>query len=346
MDIHVDSGRAPRVVIISLMKSGTHLLQELMVALGYGMYGAGVRLRPEILPVLDLETRWRIARIAYGKDAVAALESADEAHFVEATDRAWEALSWSWHIRFDQPLTTWYTRAMVDAGFVEEVHRRAVGTDFSDTPSNVCWVFNQFDIATLDGHFLREWTETGQPKIIYNYRDPRDITLSMVNFLCGKTGRGFSNYNDFLVFSDILKGKATFGEQLTYALTDPSFPPPQRDMERMLWLLNHPNVCKTSFEDLVGSRGGGSDEVQAQTLARVIDFLGAGGGTGAGGAGSAGAGGSGQADPAEVAKRLYNPEVFSFYKGQIGGWRDAFTDEHRRLAQERFGGVLRQYGYE
>jgi Sulfotransferase domain len=323
----VDSGRAPRVIIVSLMKSGTHLLQELMVALGYGMYGAGVRLRPEILPVLDRETRWRIARIAYDEETAAALKDADEAQFIQATDKAWDALSWSWHIRLEQPLITWYTRSMVESGFIADVHKRAVGTDFADTPSNVCWVFNQFDITKLDGHFLREWTQTGHPKIIFNYRDPRDMVLSMVNFLCGKTGRGFSNYNDFLVFSDILKGKESFEEQLTYALTDPSFPL-QQDMRRMLWLLNHPNVCQTSFEDLVGPRGGGSAEAQAQSLARILDFLGA------------------DADPAAVTAQLFNPEVFSFYKGQIGGWREAFTDEHRRLAQERFGDVLRLYGYE
>jgi hypothetical protein len=327
MGVPVDSGRAPRVVIISLMKSGTHLLQELMVALGYGMYGAGVRLRPEIVPVLDKETRWRIARIAYDEATVAGLQSAGDGEFTEATDRAWDALSWSWHIRLEQPLVTWYTRSMVDAGFVADVHRRAVGSDFADTPSNVCWVFNQFDITKLDGHFLREWTQTGHPKIIFNYRDPRDMVLSMVNFLCGKTGRGFSNYNDFLVFSDILKSKASFEDQLTYALTDPSFPL-QQDMRRMLWLLNHPNVCQTSFEDLVGPRGGGSAEAQAKSLARIIEFLGA------------------DAGPEEVTARLFNPEVFSFYKGQIGGWREAFTAEHRRLAQERFGDVLRLYGYE
>ncbi|HEY2575278.1 MAG TPA: sulfotransferase domain-containing protein [Streptosporangiaceae bacterium] len=325
----MESGQAPRVIIISLMKSGTHLLQELMTALGYKMYGAGVRLRPEIVPVLDLETRWRIARIAYDKQTAAALEDADEAYFTEATDRAWDALSWSWHIRFNQPLTTWFSRAMVETGFIEKVHRRAVGSDFADTPANVCWVFNQFDITRLDGHFLREWVETGEPRIIFNYRDPRDMTLSMVNFLCGKTGRGFSNYNDFLVFSEILKSKATFGEQLAYALTDPAFPPADQHMLSMLWLLNHPNVCKTSFEDLVGPRGGGSAEVQARTLTRIFDFLGV-----------------TDADTRDVAGQLFNPEVFSFYKGQIGGWRTAFTPEHRRLALERFGDVLRLYGYE
>ena len=55
------------------------------------------------------------------------------------------------------------------------------------------------------------------------------------------------------MFSEILQSKETLEEQLTYALTDPSFPV-QGDFHRMLWLLNHPNVCKTSFEELVGPR--------------------------------------------------------------------------------------------
>jgi hypothetical protein len=323
-----ESGRAQRVIIISLMKSGTHLLQELMVALGYGMYGAGVRLTPDIVPVLDKETRWRIANIACDKQTLASLESADEAQFTEVTDRAWDALSWSWHMRFDQPLVTWFSRQMTDAGFVADVHRRAVGSDFADTPPGVCWVFNRFDISRLDGHFLREWHETGEPRIIFNYRDPRDMTLSMVNFLSDKTGKGFSNYNDFLVFSEILKSKATLEEQLAYALADPEFPG-QRDPLRMLWMLNHPRVCKTSFEDLVGPQGGGSAQAQAAALNRIFGFLGVTG-----------------VEPGDVAGGLFNPDVFSFYRGQIGGWREAFTPGLNRLSEQAFGDVLRLYGYE
>ncbi|MBO0804625.1 MAG: hypothetical protein J2P25_16315 [Nocardiopsaceae bacterium] len=321
-------GQAQRVIVVSLMKSGTHLLQELMTALGYKMYGAGVRLRPEILPVLDDETRWRIARLAYGKQALSALEAAGPEQFTEATDRAWDALGWSWHIRLAQPLVTWYSRELVDAGFVADVHRRSVGSDFADTPAGVCWVVNQFNIRQLDGHFLREWSQTGEPKIIFNYRDPRDVVLSMVNFLCDRTGRGFSNYNDFLVFSQILKSKESPEEQLAYALSDPSFPA-QRDLAHMVWLLNHPAVCKTRFEDMVGPRGGGSAEAQARSLDRIFEFLGV-----------------GDAQPGDVAGQLFNPDVFSFYRGQIGGWREAFTPGLRRLADDRLGDLLRLYGYD
>jgi hypothetical protein len=322
------SGRAARVIMVSLAKSGTHLLQELMLALGYKMFGSGVRLTPQTVPVLDLQTRWRIARMVYDKETVSDLEDLDTERFTAATDRAWEALGWSWHIRLAQPLATWYTLELVDTGFVAQAHKRVEGTDFADTPANVCWAFSQFDITQLDGHFLHEWSETGEPKILFNYRDPRDVTLSAVNFLADKSGKGFSAYNDSRVFSEILQSKETLEEQLTYALTDPSFPV-QGDYHQMLWLLNHPNVCKTSFEELVGPQGGGSAELQEQTLERVIEFL-----------------GITDATPEDVAGKLFNRDSFSFFKGQIGGWREAFTQEHWRLASERFGDVLPLYGYE
>jgi hypothetical protein len=298
-----------------------------MVALGYGMYGH-VRTSPEIRPVLDEEARWQVARIAYDSDILASLETAGKERFTELTDQAWEALAWSWQIRFGQPLVTWYTQELIDTGLVERVHRRAAGTNFSETPAGVCWVFNRFDIRRVDGHFLHEWTETGEPRIIFNYRDPRDMTLSMVNFLSGRTGRGFSAYNDFPVFSGILKSKSTLDEQLTYALTDPCFPA-QQDLHRMYWMLNHPAVCKTSFEDLVGPPGGGSAATQAKSLKRIFDFLGV-----------------TDRQPEEVAGRLFNRSAFSFYRGQIGAWREVFTDKHRRLARDRFGEMLQLYGYD
>jgi hypothetical protein len=324
----VQPGQAQRVIVVSLVKSGTHLLQELMIALGYRMYGAGVRVSPGAHPVLDNETRWRIADMVFDKPTINELETGEEEdQFIEATNRAWEALGWSWHIRLAQPLATWYSRELIDTGFVEQVHRKAVGTDFSQTPAGVCWMINQLDITRVDGHFLREWAESGQPKIIFNYRDPRDVALSLVNFLCERTGRGYSDYNNMPAFSEILKSKATLEEQVAYALTDPSFPG-HGDLYRMLWLLHHPDVCKTSFEELVGSRGGGSAEAQASVLARVFEFLGVTDRT-----------------PADVADRLFNPGSFTFYRGQIGAWKKAFTPRLRRLTEDRLGDLLRLYGY-
>jgi hypothetical protein len=320
------TGRAERVILISLMKSGTHLLQELMVALGYGMYGQA-RISPEIKPVFDTAERWRLAQMVYDAGTVAGLEGASEADFTEATDHAWEALAWSWQIRFGMPLKTWYGMALVRSELTEQALRRTVGSDFAQTPANVCWVFNEFDIKKVDGHFLHEWAGTGEPRIIFNYRDPRDMLLSMVNFLAGRTGRGFSNFDDFHVFSGILRSKPSLNEQLTYALTDRSFPA-VGDMERMLWLLHHPNVCKTSFEELVGPPGGGSAQAREDALARILGFL-----------------GITETAPADLADRLFNRDAFSFYRGQIGGWREDFSAQHNKLAEARFGEALELYGY-
>jgi hypothetical protein len=317
--------RAERVILISLMKSGTHLLQELMVALGYGMYGQA-RIPAEMKPAFGAGERRRIAELVYDAGTLTSLASATEAEFTEATDQAWEALAWSWQIRFGMPLKTWYGMELISRELIDRTLRRTVGSYFAQTPPGVCWVFNEFDIKKVDGHFLHEWADTGEPRIIFNYRDPRDMLLSMVNFLAGRTGRGFSNFDDFHVFSGILRAKPDLNEQLIYALTDRSFPA-VGDMERMLWLLHHPNVCKVSFEELVGPPGGGTAEARQNALTRILAFLGV------------------TQPPPGLADRLFNREAFSFYRGQIGGWREDFSAQHKKLAEDRFGEALSLYGY-
>jgi hypothetical protein len=321
-------GRAERVIVISLMKSGTHLLQELMVALGYRVYGH-VRITPQARPALDQDTRGRVARMVYDEGTLDRLLSEPEPVFNEAADQAWEALAWSWQLRFGMPLATWYSTALINTGLVEQACRRTAGSDFAQTPAGICWFLHEFDITKIDGHFLHEWAVTGEPRIIFNYRDPRDVVLSMVNFLGGATGRGLSAFNNLQTFKSILVSKSTLEERITYALTDDSFPCNRNDFKRMQWLLHHPDVCKTTFEELAGPQGGGTADSQLQATARLLDFL-----------------GIKEQSPQDVTGKLFNRHAFSFHRGQIGDWREAFTDKHCRLAEARFGDVLPLYGYQ
>ncbi|MBO4210383.1 hypothetical protein [Micromonospora echinofusca] len=312
-------------MVISLMKSGTHLIQELMVALGYGIYGQS-RIPAEIRPVLDDATRDRVARMVYDEQTYAELAAGDPASFAKAGDEAWEALGWAWQQRLGMPLVNRYGVAVTNNGLIEQALRRTATSTFATTPGNVCWVLPELDIKKVDGRFLQEWTETGLPRILFMYRDPRDVLLSMVNFLCGRTAQGYGNFSEFQIFNRILESKADLSEKLTYALTDPAFPV-SGDHERALWLLNHPNVCQVSFEQLVGARGGGSDELQAATVARVLDFLGC------------------DDSPDQLVEKLFRTDSFSFFKGQIGSWREAFGPEHEELLAERLGRMVRLYGY-
>lgn len=322
-----EASRAERVILISIMKSGTHLIAELMAALGYRMYGH-LRVSPQTSPVLDQETRWRMAAMVYPDEVTAFLKSQGEPAFNAATDRAWEALAWAWQLRFGMPLTSWYSAELINTDLVKQAYRRTASSSFADTPPGLCWVLHDFDASKIDGGFLREWAETGEPRIVFNYRDPRDVILSLVNFLSGRTKEGLSAFNSLRPFSDILLAMPSLEERLTYALSDESFPCHSGDFRRMFWLLNHPNVCKVSFEELVGPKGGGSAESQRNAAARLASFLGL----------------SAQI-PADTVDGLFNREAFSFYQGQIGAWREVFTPEHRSLADARFGTVLTMYGY-
>jgi sulfotransferase 6B1 len=84
------------------------------------------------------------------------------------------------------------------------------------------------------------------------------------------------------------------------------------------------------FEDLVGTKGGGSAEAQRLAVERVASHLGV-----------------------EVEQRtmgVVEGELFgmgrTFRKGQIGGWREEFSEEHAQAAREIAGPLLVELGYE
>jgi hypothetical protein len=84
------------------------------------------------------------------------------------------------------------------------------------------------------------------------------------------------------------------------------------------------------FEDLVGPRGGGSAETQKRTVERVARHVGL--------------------EPEERMMRTVEENIFgvsnTFRKGQIGGWREEFSEEHARAAREIAGPLLVKLGYE
>ena len=84
------------------------------------------------------------------------------------------------------------------------------------------------------------------------------------------------------------------------------------------------------FEDLVGTKGGGSAEAQRLAVERVARHLGV-----------------------EVEQRtmeVVEEELFgvgrTFRKGQIGGWREEFSEEHERAVKGGLGSLLVELGYE
>jgi hypothetical protein len=309
--------------VISLQKSGTHLIVELMHALGYGLHGAA-KMTPEIMPRFDRATRKAIAALVHGPLARARLPFGD---FTRLTDAAWETLAWSWRQRLGMQLVNQYDQATVERLCRPADLARLAHTRFADTPANLCWIFHELDATRVDGAFLQEWTSTGAPAIILHYRDPRDVLLSFVNYLSGRTAQGFGGFSHYRPFHKTLVELPDLDAQLSYAIADPSFPG-HHDFAKSLWLLHSPLVCKTSFEELVGAAGGGDAQAQVAAVGRVMRHLAIAG------------------DPRAVAERLFRRDAFTFFRGRIGGWRDAFKPQHRRAFRGAFGELPEQYGYD
>jgi hypothetical protein len=317
---------APRAVVVSFAKAGTHMVQELMLELGYRIVGVP-RPTPDNAPEFDDEQRKAIAALVLSKsDHDELLDVHGTAEFAERTLDAWTALVWHWHGRLGQQVVNRYGQTRIV--FTESVTTNPYlpYTRFADTPAGLCWIFHELDMHRVDGTFLSEWVETGSPPIVLNYRDPRDTVVSMINFLEGRTRAGYGNFYEADIFSAILTSKATWAEKIDYALRDPSFL--GRDQfEKALWLLHHPKVCKVRYEDLVGPRGGGSRQRQIEAVSRVLRHVGS------------------DEDPERVADRVYNPDSWSFHQGRIGGWRERFTRRNLDRFTEQFGDILEQYGY-
>jgi hypothetical protein len=88
-------------------------------------------------------------------------------------------------------------------------------------------------------------------------------------------------------------------------------------------------VLHIKFEDLVGSRGGSSDELQWETLQRICDWLGL------------------STDPIDyVAKNLFGPGLPTFRKGQVDSWEHEVPPKIREIAAEQLADVLDDWGYQ
>lgn len=305
-----------------MKKAGTHLIQELMVSLGYRIYGQS-RIPQSAKVTLSSEEQRRYIELLHGPEEYQQLPASAVG---PRAQESWDSIGWAWQMRLGLPLKSHYGTELVESYQVQDALRKTSRMKFSETPEGLCWIFHDFDVQLIDGQFLAEWETSREPAVIYLYRDPRDTVLSMVNFLSGRTRQGYGTFSDFTVFNTILKAKPDLRSQLRYALSDDSFPGVS-DHQRMRWLLHHPKVCKVAFEDLIGERGGGSRERQEACIRRVINHIQA------------------DADPEAMAKEIYNEAAFTFFKGRAGTWRDVFDEECLALADRRFGSLLGDYGY-
>jgi len=172
-------------------------------------------------------------------------------------------------------------------------------------------------------------------KILFMHRDLRDVALSHAKWVM-KEPRIFLHdiYHNHLHTDDERLMASICGTPLGSPFgSNVSHPPIGQDFERWRGWLNNGDTLSVSFEQLVGSRGGGSDELRWNTIRKILDHL--------------------ECDMSDdqmhktFSYEALNPnKAHTFRKGQIGGWKNAFNEDHKKAFKHTAGDLLVELGYE
>lgn len=162
-------------------------------------------------------------------------------------------------------------------------------------------------------------------KVVFMVRDPRDVAISNFKYVSEidathKTHKYIASLgNDQERLAAIINGK----EGLIASVSEV--------WRRFDGWFSDPNTLVVKYEDLVGPSGGGDKKKQARVIGDIgrhldIDLD--------------------SDDIFNVCKKVYNRKAATFRKGQIGGWRNTFSQQNVDLFKRSTGDLLVRLGYE
>lgn len=161
-------------------------------------------------------------------------------------------------------------------------------------------------------------------RVIFVVRDPRDIVLS--NYKYATYIDGTHPTHGYLAG---LPDDAT--RLLKTIVGEPGLLTPINDiLDRFEGWLNCSHAKVIRFEDLVGSKGGGSDKRQREAITCMAGHIGI---------------DLTSIDLDRIIANVFHPRSLTFRSGQIGKWKTAFSDLHVTTFKETAGHRPAQYGY-
>ncbi|VEP12700.1 Sulfotransferase domain protein [Hyella patelloides LEGE 07179] len=174
-------------------------------------------------------------------------------------------------------------------------------------------------------------------KTLFIYRDLRDVAVSHARWVT-KEKRIFLH--------DIYLEQDNFDEQLMTSIkglplgtpfgSNVSQPDIGTDFSRWRGWIDYSKTLAIKFEDLVGERGGGSEEKRLRSVAQILDYL--------------KINLSAEQIKTKFASHILNPEESHTYKkgnkGSIGGWKKMFKESHKKEFKRVAGDILIDLDYE
>lgn len=300
-----------RVLANSIPKSGTHLLLRLLTQLDFDLVDFG-GIRPRVVSQNTEET-------AVGKALRTVLKTREPGKFLGIGSYLVEGnrLRPGRHlIRGRGPDTV-----TVGVELPREINRGWLRRQLKRVPDGAvvsahCVYSPQFD----------ELLAEQKMRVVCILRDPRDMAISHMHYVKQRPRHpvyeaymALPNDHERLMVS-IRGGR----------LGDRTLQPLDERYRRFLGWEREGGAALVKFEELVGPRGGGSEEDQKEAVERVVGHL----------------------DLAvdEQKLRSVRENLFgsgrTFRKGQAGGWREELSEEHREAVKQVAGGLLVELGYE
>jgi hypothetical protein len=235
---------------------------------------------------------------------------------------------WSWGEAPSQLHAAYFARisdnrnyAFPEAGPLSETEENAAIQDViaqidALPPSTIA--HNHFlPVQQLRDHVAQKGVST-----IFVTRDPRDVLVSMLNFSRARqlpvhVAAMLDGLSDEEALLLLLEGRDKLVPFASYfdAYHD--------------WL-DAPGVTLFRFEDLIGADGGGDDARQRDMCVRLAELA-----------------GFAPNDSAitSAKHRMFNVRAGTFFKGQIGSWRAAFTPTVSRVYERHAGWLAPRWGY-
>ena len=299
-----------RIVANSIPKSGTHLLDRLLVLLGFGMVDLG-GMRPHLA-----ESNYQFPLVNQRLKSILRLRKPEDVmgigpHLVEGG-------------RF--PPARRFLRGRgekVTVGVVspQRISRRWLTRRLSKVPDGGFVNAHCIYTPELADLFRQEGMRT-----VCILRDPRDVAVSQMHYI-KQLENHFAHEGYMALPSDSerllvsIRGGELGGRKLQSL--------DERYRQFLRWERDG-GAAVVKFEDLVGTKGGGSAEAQRLAVVGVARRLGV--------------------EVEEATMGVVEEELFgvgrTFRKGQIGGWREEFSAEHERAVEEVLGSLLVELGYE
>lgn len=180
--------------------------------------------------------------------------------------------------------------------------------------------------------------------VLVMVRDPRDVILSFVDYVTRLEAHVLHAYYRSLpgdierisaairgVSPEVVSRDAALQEIAANNPTYPGISDIGACCRSFLGWKSYPLAMLVRFEDIIGFRGGGSDQLQFEQMSRIVQFL-----------------GLNYSDAAirTISSRIYNPDSHTFNKGVAGRWKTRFDDRLCRQFRQAASRELIEMGYE